>query len=69
MPIEKQERGIGDTILNFNKKIGVAHMADAIAKLSGYEDCGCEERAEALNDPNLLINKIFYKNKDEESNT
>ena len=69
MAIEKQERGVGDTILNFNKKIGIAHMADAIAKLAGYEDCGCEARAEHLNHLFPYIPKNTETDKDEESNT
>jgi hypothetical protein len=66
MAIEKHERGLGDTLLNFNKKIGVAKIADTIAKLAGYEDCGCEARAEIINE------WVPYKNKenkeDEEPN-
>ena len=49
MAIQKEERGFGDTLLNFNKKIGVAKLANSIAKLAGYEDCGCEDRAEVVN--------------------
>jgi len=25
-----------------------------------WEDCGCEQRRQILNNPDLLINKIFY---------
>jgi len=64
MPIEKDEQGFGDTLLNFNKKIGVDKLANSIAKILGNDDCGCSVRAEQLN------KLIPYKkeNKDEESN-
>lgn len=66
MAIKKEERGFGDTLLNFNKKIGVAKLADSIAKLAGYEDCGCEDRAEIVNE--WLPYKNKKENKDEEPN-
>jgi hypothetical protein len=66
MAIEKEERGFGDTLLNFNKKIGIAKLADSIAKLAGYEDCGCEDRAEVVNQ--WLPYKNQKENKDEEPN-
>lgn len=66
MAIKKEERGFGDTLLNFNKKIGIAKLADSIAKLAGYEDCGCEERAEIVNE--WIPYKNQKENTDEKSN-
>lgn len=71
MTVKKEVHGFGDALLNFNKKVGIAAIADSVAKLAGYEDCGCAERAEPLNNPDLLINKVFFKkiDQDEKSDT
>ena len=50
-----KNKGFGDTIASIAKATG-------IDKLVG-EDCGCQERQEMLNNPDLLINKIFYGTK------
>jgi len=55
MIILKRHKGLGDTV-------AALAAATGIDKLVG-EDCGCKERQEALNDPNLLINKLFYGTK------
>jgi len=47
-----KNKGLGDTIASITKATG-------IDKLVG-EDCGCKQRQEMLNNPDLLINKIFY---------
>lgn len=54
-------RGFGDTIAKMTRKTGVASAVKGISKAVGIEDCGCDERQEALNDPKLLVNKLFYK--------
>ena len=41
MTVKKEVHGFGDALLNFNKKVGIAAIADSVAKLAGYEDCGC----------------------------
>ena len=61
MKIEKRSEGVGDTIAKFTAATGIDKVAEAVANLAGYKDCGCGERKEALNDPNLLVNKMFYK--------
>ena len=49
---------LGDDIEKITKATGIKKVVD---KLPG--DCGCGKRKEKLNNPNLLINKILYKNK------
>jgi hypothetical protein len=50
--LKNKHKGLGDTIASITKATG-------LDKLVG-EDCGCPERQEMLNNPDLLINKIFY---------
>jgi hypothetical protein len=66
MPIERKVTGFGDEIERVAKKLGLDKVADKAAKMVGAEDCGCGQRRDNLNDPNLLINKVFYKNKGED---
>lgn len=47
-----KNKGLGDTIASITKATG-------LDKLVG-EDCGCKQRQQKLNNPDLLINKIFY---------
>lgn len=68
MPIEKKSEGFGDDIAKFTNAIKLDIAADKIAKALGYEDCGCDGRRKNLNNPDLLVNKIFYKNKEEDEN-
>tara|TARA_B100000575_G_scaffold290787_1_gene295174 strand:+ start:335 stop:487 length:153 start_codon:yes stop_codon:yes gene_type:complete len=49
---------LGDDIEKITKATGIKKVVD---KIPG--DCGCNKRKEKLNNPNLLINKILYKNK------
>lgn len=65
MPIERKVTGFGDEIERVAKKLGLDKVAEGLAKAVGAEDCGCGARKETLNDPNLLINKVFYKKKEE----
>jgi hypothetical protein len=64
MAIEKKTHGFGTDLAKAARFVRADIAADRIAKALGYEDCGCAGRAEALDDPDLLVNKIFYKNKD-----
>jgi hypothetical protein len=64
MAIEKKSHGFGSDLSKAAKFVRADIAADRIAKSLGFEDCGCSERAKALDNPDLLINKIFYKNKD-----
>ena len=56
----KKHKGLGDTVESLAKLTGMNHVADAIAKGVGAEDCGCGARKDTLNNPDLLINKMFY---------
>lgn len=55
----KKSVGLGDTIEKITKSTGIKSVVDKVSELTG-KDCGCKERKEKLNDPNLLLNKIFY---------
>jgi hypothetical protein len=55
MVILRNHKGLGDTVA-------------AIAKVTRLDelvggDCGCKERQASLNNPDLLINKLFYGTK------
>ena len=68
MAIEKRSQGFGDDVAKFTNAIKLDIAADKIAKALGYEDCGCAERQDDWNNPDLLINKIFYKNTEQDEN-
>jgi hypothetical protein len=65
MDIEKRTHGFGSDLARAAKLIKADIAADRIAKALGYEDCGCSARAAALDNPDLLVNKIFYKNQED----
>jgi hypothetical protein len=44
-----QSKGLGDTIAKFTKLTRLDVLAKKVAKLFGYEDCGCERRRDKLN--------------------
>ena len=54
----RKSRGLGDSVEKLTKATGIKSIVKKVAP-----DCGCQARQEALNDPNLLVNKIFYKEK------
>lgn len=56
-----KSKGLGDTIDKFTTKTGVKKAVKAILKTVNIKDCGCDDRKEKLNNPNLIINKTFYK--------
>ena len=49
---------LGDSIEKVTKATGVKAAVEFVAKKTGKE-CGCAKRKAALNNPNLLINKIL----------
>ena len=65
MAIEKRTQGFGTDLVRAAKFVRADIAADKIAKALGYEDCGCSGRAEALDNPDLLVNKIFYKKQED----
>ncbi len=58
-----KSRGFGDDIAKFTKATGIDRAVKKVTKAVGIEDCGCEERKEKLNNPKLLINRVFYRKK------
>lgn len=54
----RKSRGLGDSVEKLTKATGIQSLVKKVAP-----NCGCQARQEALNDPNLLVNKIFYKEK------
>jgi len=53
-----KDKGLGDTIERFTKATGINKLVN---KIPG--DCGCKERRDFMNNPNLLVNKILYNKK------
>lgn len=53
-----KSKGLGDTIEKITTATGIKQVVE---KVVGKE-CGCKKRKEILNNPDLLINKTFYKN-------
>jgi hypothetical protein len=52
-----RSEGLGDTIAKITHFFGIDKLAEKIAHLFGYEDCGCTRRKSKLN-------KLFsYKKK------
>lgn len=59
--IIKKHNGLGDTIEAIAKVTGASYIANAISNGSPSVPCTpCAKRKEALNDPNLTINKLLY---------
>lgn len=64
MATEKRVEGFGDEIARVTKKLGLDRVAEEVSKAAGKKDCGCKKRQQKLNNPDLLVNKVFYgKNK------
>jgi hypothetical protein len=45
----KKSKGLGDTVAKITKFLYIDILADKIAKLFGYENCGCNRRRKKLN--------------------
>lgn len=68
----KKSRGLGDDIAKFAKVTGVDKVVKDVSKAIGFKDCGCERRAELLNQIVPYVNKedkcmneeqyLLYKN-------
>lgn len=56
-----KSKGLGDTIEKITAATGIKKVVETVSKATGKE-CGCKKRKEDLNNPDLLINKTFYKN-------
>lgn len=55
---KKKSKGLGDTVAKITNFLYIDVLADKIAKLFGYKDCGCDRRRKKLN------KLVTYKNKD-----
>lgn len=49
---------LGDRIEQITTATGIKTVVDKVAKVTKKE-CGCAKRKQALNNPDLLINKIL----------
>lgn len=58
-----KSKGLGTAIEKVTTVTGIKRVVAAGAKALGKEDCGCGKRRDFLDNPNLAVNKIFYKNK------
>lgn len=56
-----KSQGFGDTVEKITTVTGIKKVVDSVAKATG-KDCGCEKRKQKLNNPDLLVNKLFYNN-------
>ncbi len=61
--IKSPSKGLGDTIEKITTATGIKKVVDTISKATN-KDCGCNKRKEKLNDPTLLVNKVFYSKND-----
>lgn len=55
-------KGMGDVIEKITTATGIKKVVDTVSRVTG-KDCGCAKRKEALNNPNLLVNKMFNNKK------
>lgn len=53
---ERQSEGLGDTVEKVAKAVGADKVAQKVASVLGFDDCGCDSRKEKLN-------KIFSYNR------
>lgn len=53
--------GLGDMIELFTTATGIKAVVNKVSEVT-EKPCGCPERKEMLNNPNLTVNKIFFKN-------
>ena len=55
-----KSKGLGDTIEKVTAATGIKKVVETVSRASG-RDCGCNGRKKTLNNPELLVNKVFYK--------
>lgn len=60
MKVHYTSRGLGDTIDKVTSATGIKSLVHKISSAVGVEDCGCEERRNALN------NLVPYTKKEED---
>jgi len=47
---KQKSKGVGDTIAKITNATGLDKVADAVAKMAGKDDCGCNRRRQTLNE-------------------
>ena len=47
---KEKSKGLGDSIEKFTKATGVKNIVEAVNKLRGKKDCGCNKRKQTLNE-------------------
>jgi len=55
-----ESKGLGDVIEKITTSTGIKAVVNKVAEVT-KKPCGCAQRKEALNNPNLLVNKILFK--------
>ena len=52
--------GLGDIVELITTATGIKAVVNKVSEVTG-KHCGCPERKEMLNNPDLTVNKIFFK--------
>jgi len=52
--------GLGDMIELITTATGIKAVVNKVSQVTG-KPCGCPEKKEMLNNPDLTVNKIFFK--------
>ena len=56
-----ESKGLGDVIEKITTSTGIKALVDKYSGIDSKPCVPCAERKEALNNPNLLINKILFR--------
>jgi len=60
---KSKQKGLGSSIEQFTKATGIKRIVDKVSKATG-KDCGCGKRRDFLDNPDFLVNKVLYNNKE-----
>ena len=55
-----ESKGLGDVIEKITTSTGIKAIVDKVSEVTKVP-CNCDQRKEALNNPDLLVNKILFK--------
>ncbi|MCP3700625.1 MAG: hypothetical protein GY920_19290, partial [Aliivibrio sp.] len=53
-------KGLGSAIEKVTEATGIKKVVEAGAAALN-KDCGCKKRRDFLDNPNLMVNKVFFK--------
>jgi hypothetical protein len=56
----KKPKGLGSAIEKVTEATGIKKVVEAGAAALN-KDCGCKKRRDFLDNPNLMVNKVFFK--------